>query len=93
MEKNKEMTRFQIEQSWGYSCKAYVYFDAADNSPVGELEKIAIQEMHDDWKKTCEFPKLIGSHTPCRPTITVREYKDGKRVRKGINFKTKWIWK
>ena len=84
------IVKFQIEENWGDGCKGFIYFDADKSTPVKELKEIAEYEAKKDWKKICEVPKLFGSHIPFRPTILVYEYADGKRVKGGISFKTKW---
>ena len=87
---SSNIVKFQIEENWGDRCKGFIYFTADKNTPIEKLKEIAENEAEKDWRKICEVPKLFGSHTPFRPTILVSEYSDGKRVKGGISFKTKW---
>lgn len=81
---------FQIEQNWGSGCKGWIYFEATENTPIEELKIIAINECKKDWERITSFPKLIGQHVPFRPTVSVFQYSNGKKVKNGIRFKTKW---
>ena len=81
---------FQIEQSYGKDGKAYLYFTTVGVKPqLDLLERMAISKCKKDWERINEFPKFIGSHTPFRPTVIVREYNNGV-VKNGISFKCKW---
>jgi len=81
---------FQIEENWGHGCKGYIYFSTNKTTSIDDLKIIAKNEAKKDWERICEYPKLIGTHIPFRPTILVSEYANGKKVRGGIKFKTKW---
>ena len=83
------MKTFQVEQNYGDSCKGWIYFDSNSND-LKELEKTAIAEARKDWEKINQGPTFLAAPQPCRPTIKVHEFSDGKRVKNGINFKTKW---
>ena len=87
---SSNIVKFQIEKNRGDGCKGFIYFSADKNTPIEKLKEIAENEAEKDWRKICEVPKMFGSHTPFRPTILVSEYSDGKRVKGGISFKTKW---
>lgn len=80
---------FQIKQNYGDGCGGYIYFNA-DTTDITELKKIAIKEMRDDWNELSKQRFILHQPTPPRPTITVVEHADGKTVRGGIKFKTKW---
>jgi hypothetical protein len=87
---SSNMVKFQIEENWGDGCKAFIYFNADKNAPIEKLKEIAENEAKKDWRKISQLPKILGLHTPFRPTILVSEYANGKRVKGGISFKTKW---
>lgn len=87
---SSNIVKFQIEENWGDGCKGFIYFSADKNTSIEKLKQIAENEAEKDWRKICEVPKIFGSHIPFRPTILVSEYADGKRVKGGISFKTKW---
>lgn len=83
------MKTFQVEQFYGEGCGGYVYFTIQDSASEKEIEKQAIKCVRDHWNKV--NPALyFTAPRPCRPTVKVYEYKDGKRIKGGIQFKTKW---
>ena len=80
---------FQITQNYGDGCKSYLYFNIVGVPHRDLLERIAIDTAKKDWVNT--NPALYFSEPkPARPTIEVAEYVDGKKVKNGIQFKTKW---
>lgn len=79
---------FQIEQNFGDGCKGYLYFES-DSDKIDVLESLAKEEALKDWKNV--NPALYFSPpSPCRPTVIISEFKDGRKVKGGIRFKTKW---
>lgn len=87
---NRNTTEFRIEQSWGDKGRAYIYFTADKNTPIEKLKEMVKNEVTKDWRKMCQTPKILGTHIPCRPTVKVVEYDNGKKTKKGITFKIKW---
>lgn len=80
---------FQVTQNYGGSCKGFLYFEIVGVPDLALIERLAIKAARDDWEKI--NPALYFSEPkPARPTIEVAEYKDGRRVKGGIRFKTKW---
>lgn len=81
---------FQIKQNYGDGCGGYIYFKTVGVKPqIDLLERLAIKAMKDDWGKI--IPSLyFTAPKPASPTIEVCEYADGKKVKNGIRFKTKW---
>ncbi len=81
------MKTFQITQNFGNSCFGYEYFDMPDNSTIKQIEKEAIKVQRNDYKN--RFSGMSGKSME-RPTIIVKEYKDGRKPKGGIRFSTKW---
>jgi hypothetical protein len=81
------MKTFQITQNFGQSCYGWEYFDMPDNATKEEIEKEAIRVQKLDYKN--RFSGISGK-TMERPTIIVKEYKDGRKPKGGIQFSTKW---
>jgi hypothetical protein len=81
------MKRFQITQNFGDSCYGYEYFNMPDNATKEEIEREAIRVQRFDYEN--RFSGFLGKAME-RPTIIVKEYKDGKKVKNGIAFSTKW---
>lgn len=80
---------FQITQNYGDGCKGFLYFKVIGVPHRDLLERLAIKEAKRDWDSI--NPALyFAAPTPARPTIEVAEYADGKKVKNGIRFKTKW---
>ena len=87
--------KFQIKQNYGKNCGGYIYFDYDISHDedyeqlIIKLKKISKDEMLKEWKSI--NPALyFTAPKPAAPTINVVEYKDGKKVKNGIIFKTKW---
>lgn len=81
------MKTFQITQNFGQSCYGWEYFDMPDNANKEEIEKEAIRVQKLDYKN--RFSGMSGKSME-RPTIIVKEYKDGRKPKEGIQFSTKW---
>ena len=81
------MKTFQITQSFGQSSYGYEYFDMPDNATKEEIEKEAIRVQKLDYEN--RFSGLSGKSME-RPTIIVKEYKEGRKPKGGIQFSTKW---
>ena len=81
------MKTFQITQNFGQSCYGWEYFDMPDNATKEEIEKEAIRVQKLDYKN--RFSGMLGKSME-RPTIIVKEYKDGRKPKGGIQFRTKW---
>jgi hypothetical protein len=81
------MKTFQITQNFGQSCYGWEYFDMPDNATKEEIEKEAIRVQKLDYKN--RFSGMSGNSME-RPTIIVKEYKDGRKPKGGIQFSTKW---
>ena len=81
------MKTFQITQNFGQSCYGYEYFEMPDNATKEEIEKEAIRVQKLDYKN--RFSGMSGKSME-RPTIIVKEYKDGRKPKGGIQFNTKW---
>jgi len=81
---------FQIKQNYGQGTYGFIYFKTVGVRPqIDLLERLAIKAMLDDWGKI--NPALyFSAPKPARPTIEVCEHAEGKRVKNGIRFKTKW---
>lgn len=80
---------FQVEQNWGDGTLGWIYFQANGNESIDQLKKMAKDEMIKYWKGLNPALYFAGPR-PARPTIKVAEYKDGKKVKNGIRFNTKW---
>lgn len=78
---------FQITQNFGDSSYGYEYFEMPETATIKEIENEAIRVQKLDYKN--RFSGFSGKAIE-KPTITVKEYKDGKKARGGIEFKTKW---
>lgn len=79
---------FQIKQNYGRGILSFIYFKTTETEEEF-LEPLAIKEMLLDWSKI--NPALyFSAPKPARPTIEVCEHADGKLVKNGIRFKTKW---
>jgi hypothetical protein len=81
------MKTFQITQNFGQSCYGYEYFDMPDDATKEQIEKEAIRVQKLDYKN--RFSGMSGKSME-RPTIIVKEYKDGRKPKGGIQFSTKW---
>lgn len=82
------MKEFQITQNFGKSGGfGFEYFEVSNDATVEEIEKEAIRVQNNDFND--RFPGFGGKALE-RPTITVKEYKNGRKVKGGIEFKTKW---
>jgi hypothetical protein len=81
------MKTFQITQNFGQSCYGWEYFDMPDNATKEEIEKEAIRVQKLDYKN--RFSGMSAKSME-RPTIIVKEYKDGRKPKGGIQFSTKW---
>ena len=81
------MKTFQITQNFGQSCYGWGYFDMPDNATKEEIEKEAIRVQKLDYKN--RFSGMSGKSME-QPTIIVKEYKDGRKPKGGIQFSTKW---
>lgn len=81
------MKTFQITQNFGQSCYGWEYFDMPDEATKEEIEKEAIRVQKLDYKN--RFSGMSGKSME-RPTIIVKEYKDGRKPKGGIQFSTKW---
>jgi hypothetical protein len=81
------MKTFQITQNFGQSCYGWEYFDMPDDATKEEIEKEAIRVQKLDYKN--RFSGMSGKSME-RPTIIVKEYKDGRKPKGGIQFSTKW---
>ena len=86
------MKQYQITQVYGQGNYGYLYFEAPDDTDVYDLSRMAAYTVRSHWKNVISGPsKLFGvPHTPCRPTVHVAEYADGRRVRGGHKFKVVW---
>ena len=88
--KNKltAMREFQITQNFGEKGGlGFEYFKMADNAPLEAIEKEAIKVQKNDYDN--RFSGFAGKALE-RPTITVKEYLNGRKPKGGIEFKTKW---
>ena len=81
------MKTFQITQNFGQSCYGWEYFDMPDNATKEEIEKEAIRVQKVDYKN--RFSGMSGKSME-RPTIIVKEYKNGRKPKGGVQFSTKW---
>ena len=81
------MKTFQITQNFGQSSYGWEYFDIHDNATKEEIEKEAIRVQKLDYKN--RFSGMSGKSME-RPTIIVKEYKNGRKPKGGIQFSTKW---
>lgn len=80
----------QIEQNYGKGSYGYLYITTNETDTLDHICNMVKLELLSDFKKESEIGRLFGSAVPCYPTVHVREYKDGKRVKNGLRFKTKW---
>ncbi|AIT65727.1 hypothetical protein [Flavobacterium psychrophilum] len=81
------MKTFQITQNFGQSSYGWEYFNMPDNATKEEIEKEAIRVQKLDYKN--RFSGFSGKSME-RPTIIVKEYKNGRKPKGGIQFSTKW---
>lgn len=81
------MKKFQIRQNFGQKSYGFEYFDMPDDATYPEIEKKAIEVQKLDYKNRFSG---FGGKSREKPTIKVAEYSDGKKVKGGIRFKTKW---
>ena len=81
------MKTFQITQNFGQSCYGWEYFEMPDEATKEEIEKEAIRVQRLDYKN--RFSGMSGKSME-RPTIIVKEYKNGRKPIGGIQFTTKW---
>jgi len=81
------MKKFQITQNFGQSSYGWEYFDIHDDATKEEIEKEAIRVQKLNYKN-----RLSGFSGRAleRPTIIVKEYKNGRKTKGGIQFSTKW---
>jgi hypothetical protein len=85
---NKQiMKEFQITQNFGQSCFGYEYFEMPENATIDEIKKEAIRVQKLSYQN--RFSGLTGKAME-RPTIIVKEYKNGRKPKGGIQFSTKW---
>lgn len=81
---------FQIKQNYGQGSCAWIYFKVDGEKTIEELKEISVNAMKEDWSKINPALYFFSGPTPAKPTIEVVEYANGKKVRGGIRFKTKW---
>lgn len=81
--------QFRVTQHYNNASKVYTYFDIEGVPHLDLIERMAIKLVKDDWEKANSI-SLPFSITAPRPIIEVAEFKDGKKVKGGIQFKTKW---
>lgn len=81
---------FQIKYNYDNTSSGWSYFTETESKSIEELEERAIEVMHEEWGNINPSLHLMGNPTPARPTIYVKEYSNGKSVKGGIQFKTKW---
>lgn len=80
---------FQIKYNYDNTSGGCSYFTELEPKSIEELEERAIEVMYEEWESI--IPALYFSEPkPARPTIYVKEYTNGKTVKGGISFKTKW---
>jgi hypothetical protein len=79
---------FQIKQNYGKGIAGWIYFKT-DSTNIDELKNISIKEMVKDHNQIIPSQHLTPSK-PASKTIEVCEYANGKKVKNGIKFKTKW---
>jgi len=81
------MKTFQITQNFGQSIFGWEYFDMPDESKIEEIEKEAIRVQKLSYKN--RFSGMSGKSLE-RATIVVKEYKNGRKPKGGVQFSTKW---
>lgn len=81
--------KFRVTEYYSNGSKVYKYFDIEGVPHLYLIERMAIKLVKDDWEKANSI-SLPFAITAARPTIEVVEFKDGKKVDGGIQFKTKW---
>lgn len=81
---------FQVRQSWGQEMYAWEYFEIADNATREEIEAKAIQVIKDEWKYRKKNHLGFSVPEKCKPKIKVAQWADGKKVKNGIRFDTRW---
>lgn len=85
---NKEI-EFQVVENWGDGCKGFEYFTINVSSTDDEIKKKAIEVIKASWENQKQASRITVPE-PCKPTIKIREYANGKKVKNGIQLKTKW---
>jgi len=81
---------FQIKYNYGNDSGGWSYFTETEAKSIEELEERAIEVMNEEWSNINPSLYFMGNPTPARPTIYVNEWANGKTVKGGIAFKTKW---
>lgn len=81
------MRQFQIKQNFGQQIYGFEYFTIAYDATIEEIEEKAIIVQINDYKN--RFSGFGGKEKE-KSTIKVSEYFDGKKVKGGIQFATKW---
>lgn len=81
------MKTFQVKQNFGEGCFGYIYFDMPNNCTREQIEKKAIESQKLDYKN--RFSGFSGKSME-RPTIFIKEYKNGRKPKGGIQFSCKW---
>ena len=81
---------FQIKYNYSNTSGAWSYFTETESKSLEELEERAIEVMNEEWEGIDGSLWLMGNPQPARPTIYVKQWADGKIVKGGIQFKTKW---
>lgn len=81
------MKQFQIRQNFGQQIYGFEYFSMPDDATIPEIEQRAIEVQKNDYKN--RFSGMSGKSLE-KPTIKVSEYFQGKKVKEGIRFSTKW---
>lgn len=76
------MKKFQVELNYGPGRKAYLYFLVEETATETQIKDDAARFVYAD--------SIISTAPQCRPTILIKEYREGKVVRGGIKLKTKW---
>lgn len=82
------MKTFQIKQDFGDQIFGFEYFEMPEEATLPEIEKRAIEVQKLDYKN--RFSGFSGKMME-KKTIKVEETsRNGKKVKGGIQFKTKW---
>jgi hypothetical protein len=78
---------FQITQNFGESIKAFIYFSMPDNATLEEIAAKAIEVQKLDYKN--RFSGFSGKSLE-KKTIKIKEYKNSKVKKSGIQTEAKW---
>ena len=81
------MKQFQIRQNFGQKIYGFEYFSISDDATIEEIEEKAIIVQINDYKN--RFAGFSGKQKE-KATIKVSEYINGKKVKGGVQFSTKW---